>query len=238
MLCDSIRILGIEVMEFLYRDDLTKTGFAGVREHRLVMDPKAFGSDSDQGGWKGLGNLVYLADSRFLPKGETHLHDHHEVDVISVMVEGRITHEGSLEHGQMLDVNDVQVQRAGAEGFSHNEINPDDTTNRMIQLWVLPEERGQPASYKFYQPQNNKVTRVYGGSPDQHQTFASRTLVEVALLDRGQSMDIEVPFLAYLSRGSGFANEDSISEGTLMRGEQMTYDAAEDTQLIIVHLGN
>ena len=39
-----------------------------------------------------------------------------------------------------MDSHHVQVQRAGGEGFSHNEINPDDIENRMIQLWVVPEQ--------------------------------------------------------------------------------------------------
>jgi redox-sensitive bicupin YhaK (pirin superfamily) len=82
-----------------------------------------------------------------MPHGETRMHAHHEIDVISVMVKGRIAHEGSLQHGQNLSGNDVQVQRAGGEGFSHNEINPDDNWNRMLQLWVLPEVPGQTADY-------------------------------------------------------------------------------------------
>jgi hypothetical protein len=43
--------------------------------------------------------------------------------MISVMVEGRIAHEWLLEHGWEMSDTDNQVQRAGGEGFSHNEIN-------------------------------------------------------------------------------------------------------------------
>jgi redox-sensitive bicupin YhaK (pirin superfamily) len=107
--------------------------------------------------------FVYLADARFMPHGETHMHNHHEIDVISVLVDGRLSHEGSLQHGKNLYSNDVQVQRAGGEGFSHNEINPDENWNRMIQLWVLPEQAGQPADYKVYQPVTGELTRIYGG---------------------------------------------------------------------------
>ena len=78
------------------------------------------------------------------------------------MVDGRLSHEGSLEHGNSLRSNNVQVQRAGGEGFSHNEINPDDNWNRMIQLWVLPEQPSQPADYKVYQPVSGELTRIYG----------------------------------------------------------------------------
>ena len=147
-------------MEILHRDDLKRGGFAGLRETRLVMDRRVFGGRAEGDTWEGIGNFVYLADARFMPNGETGLHSHKEIDVISVMVEGRIAHEGSLEHGQSMDRHDIQAQRAGGEGFSHNEINPDDTENRMIQLWVLPEHAGEPAGYNLYQPKGTKLTRV------------------------------------------------------------------------------
>ena len=65
----------------------------------LVIDPKVFG-DTVSGAWPGIGNFVYLADARFIPNGETHLHPHKEIDVISVIIEGRIAHEGSLHEGK------------------------------------------------------------------------------------------------------------------------------------------
>jgi len=111
-------------MKILKRDSLQEGGFAGLKEHRLVKSPGIFGvNGNNDGSCPGLGNFVYLADARFMPHGETHMHSHHEIDVISVMVEGQISHEGSLAHGQDLGSNDVQVQRAGGEGFSHNEVN-------------------------------------------------------------------------------------------------------------------
>jgi hypothetical protein len=76
-------------MEILHRDDLPLGGFAGLREHRLVMGSKVYGDHREPGTWDGIGDFVYLADARFLPKGETRLHSHREIDVISVMVETR-----------------------------------------------------------------------------------------------------------------------------------------------------
>lgn len=223
-------------MEILYRDKVTMTRFAGVREHRLVTDPRVFAADSTESAWVGIGNLVYLADARLLAAGETRMHSHRKIDVITVMVEGRIQHEGSLEHGQTLAADEVQVQRAGGEGFSHNEINPDDVENRLIQIWVLPERNGEAADYRHYHLPTSGLTRVYGGEPDQVKTFAAKTLIDVACLKGGQSMDVAAPFLAYLARGKGFANEDSIAAGTLLRGDQLTFDCTEDARLILAHL--
>ena len=126
-------------MDVLTFDDLPQGGFAGLIERRFVTDGRVFGRSKSPGAVDGIGGFVYLADANFMPKGETGLHPHRKIDVISVMVDGRISHAGSMQHGQNLDAGTVQVQRAGGEGFSHNEINPDDSENQMIQIWVLPD---------------------------------------------------------------------------------------------------
>ena len=225
-----------KTLQIIKRDSLSEGGFAGLKEHRLVKEPKVFGpQENNDGSWPGLGNLVYLADARFMPHGETHMHDHHEIDVISVMVEGRITHEGSLEHGQNLRANTVQVQRAGGEGFSHNEINPDEGWNRMIQLWVLPEVPGQAADYKVYQPAANELTRIYGGKNNSGADFPANTKIDVAILSDGQQIAVNEPFLAYITRGKGIANDEPVEDGDLMRGESITFKAIDNVQLIIIH---
>ena len=217
-------------------------GFAGLKEHRLVKDPKAFGpQENNDGSWPGLGNFVYLADARFMPHGETHMHSHHEIDVISIIVDGKISHEGSLEHGKDLERNDVQVQRAGGEGFSHNEINPDDTWNRLLQLWVLPEVAGAPAGYKVYKPVKNELTRIYGGATsgvgNSHADFPAETNIDVALLSADQEISFDKSFLAYLTRGNGIANSEPVEEGDLIRGDAITFKANNDVLLVIVHKG-
>ncbi len=222
-------------VKILHRDDLHRGGFAGLKEHRLVMDPKAFGPHVNPGTWTGIGSFVYLADARFDPHGETRMHSHREIDVISVMVEGNIAHEGSLEHGQELKTFDVQVQRAGGEGFSHNEINPDNAINRMIQLWALPEKSGQPAGYKLYTPKWGEIARIYGGSPDQAETFDSQTLMDVGLLNPEQKVNIESEFMAYLTLGSGTVGDTEIEDGDMIRGAGLEFTAKEKCQLIVIH---
>jgi len=222
-------------MNILHRDSVPEGGFAGLKEHRLIKDPVVFGSSANNdGSWPGMDNFVYLADARFMPHGETKMHNHHELDVISVIVDGRIAHEGSLENGKDLVRNDIQVQRAGGEGFSHNEINPDDDWNRMIQLWVLPEQLGQPSAYKVYQPVTGELTRIYGGAA-QETDFPSNTIIDLALLTDGQRVEMDVPFIAYLTRGKGVANGEQIEAGDLIRGDRLTFEATAEVQLIIVH---
>ena len=222
-------------MEILHRDQLKRGGFAGVREHQLVMGDQLFGSPpAARANWSGIGNFVYLADARFVPRGETGMHPHREVDVISVMVEGRIAHAGSLGDGQQLNAFDVQVQRAGGEGFTHNEINPDPLENRMLQLWALPEEAGQPAGYKTYQLKQGETRLVYGGPADGSDTFPARTRIEIGRLQSGDDLRVAGPFLAYLSLGAGMANGTQVKDGDLFKDDQLRFEATEDALLIVV----
>ena len=222
------------MIEVLHRKDIPLGGFAGLKEHRLVMNPKLFKTQASSGTWDGIGNLVYLADARFNPKGETHMHHHEEIDVISVMVEGQIEHQGTLGQGTMLNEGDIQVQRAGSDGFAHNEINPDDTHNRMIQLWVLPKEKGLVAEDRLYKNIPGQVTRVYGGKSDQNETLASHTTIEIVSLNPSQIYIQRTPFLAYLTVGSGTDNTLNFEEGDLIRGDEIDFKAISDVTMIVM----
>ena len=219
-------------MQVLHKHSLPLGGFAGLKEHRLVVDTRVGGSTDT---WDGLGNFVYLADAYFDPYGETRMHPHKELDVISVMIEGSINHEGSLEHGASISTGQVQVQRAGEEGFKHNEINPDSSKNRMIQLWVLPENNGEKAGYKLYDVAQNKLTQIYGGTKEQDRTFDSHTVLEVGRFSKEMSITKEGDFLVYITEGTALLNDTLVKDGDLIRGTDLHFKATSDNaQLIII----
>lgn len=221
-------------MEILHFDDLHQGGFAGLIERRFVTDRRVFGSHGEPDAVDGIGNFVYLADANFLPNGETGLHPHREIDVISVMVEGRINHAGSLEHGQGLEAGNVQVQRAGGEGFSHNEINPDDTENQMIQIWVMPDEPGEPAAYKIYESARGERQHIYGGSKGQTDTFYSKTSIDIINATAGQTFAQDGDVMAYMPRGNGEITGETVGARTLVRTTDFEFTACEDSQLILI----
>jgi len=225
-------------MQILSRDSLALGGFAGIQETRLVSDSRVFGTRKQPQTSEGLGNFVYLADAQYQPKGESGMHPHSEIDVISVIIDGRVSHEGSMEHGKDLVAGDVQVQRAGGEGFSHNEINPDDSKNRMLQVWTLPEVKGQPASYKFYQPTLDGVTRIYGGDNSQSDTFDSRTVIEIVHLKAGDSFPLAGEQLTYIISGAAEFNEDgdlhNAQDGDLIRGTDVKVLATQNVHMLVV----
>lgn len=222
-------------LKIINRNYLRRGGFAGLRETRMVMSPKIFRRQRESGTSNGIGRFCYLADSSFLPYGETRMHTHREIDVISVMVEGRIKHEGSLEDGQELKVDDIQVQRAGSEGFSHNEINPDGTKNRMIQLWMIPEKKEEAPAYQMFHAEPGKRTRVYGGPPDQEETLAARTVIDIAHIEAGESLSQSGRSLVYVTCGEGSSDGETLKEGDLVDTRDIKFKAKTDSKLILAY---
>ncbi|MCF2857704.1 pirin family protein [Pseudoalteromonas sp. SMS1] len=225
-------------MNILSRDTLPLGGFAGITEHRLVTDSRVFAGRKQPETFEGIGNMVYLADARYLAKGESGMHPHSEIDVISIVLEGRVSHEGSLEHGKDLVAGDVQVQRAGSEGFSHNEINPDNQPNRMLQVWALPDVAGEPAGYKSYRPAMQGVTRIYGGNPAQADTFASNTTMDIVHLGSHDHYKVGNKSLIYVISGhavlQGSEESTPLKEGDLFEIKGAQIVASTYTHLLVV----
>ena len=220
-------------MRIIKRNKLRRGGFAGLRETRMVMSPRVFRDQVEAGTSSGIGRFVYLADASFLPHGDTRMHTHKEIDVISVMMKGRIMHEGSMKHGQELKAGDIQVQRAGGEGFSHNEINPDDSKNRMIQIWVLPETPDEPAGYQLIEASENGRTRIYGGPAEQKETFAARTAIDIIHMNTGDTLDQPGRCMAYVTSGAGSSKDETLREGDLVETSNFNIKALTNSKLIL-----
>jgi len=75
-------------LELLTEEKIEISGFGGIRERVLVMDPRQFGHYVREECWPGFGACVYLANAWFLPGGSTGLHSHEQIDIVSVMTRG------------------------------------------------------------------------------------------------------------------------------------------------------
>lgn len=221
-------------MKILNRSETERTGFAGIRENRIVTDSRIFGSRKKPEASEGYGQFIYLADANYEPSGESGMHPHEEVDIITVILKGRVAHEGSLEHGKNLEEGEVQVQRAGGEGFSHNEKNPDQEKNRILQVWALPDKSGLPASYKSYKP-GKGLTKLYGGPENQDDTFSSSTSIEILDLSAGESLSIKGEAMTYTAEGNANTQDgERLREGDLNILNDTNLIAKSDLKMIII----
>jgi redox-sensitive bicupin YhaK (pirin superfamily) len=89
----------------------------------------------------GWGALRVWNDDAIRPKSGFPPHSHADMEIITYVRQGAITHEDSLGNRGRTEAGDVQVMSAGA-GVTHSEFNLESDTTRLYQIWILPRERG------------------------------------------------------------------------------------------------
>ncbi len=73
-------------------------------------------------------------------------HPHRDMEIITYVREGAITHQDSLGNTGRTEAGDVQVMSAGT-GVRHSEYNREPGTTRIFQIWIEPTSRGAAPSW-------------------------------------------------------------------------------------------
>ncbi len=73
-------------------------------------------------------------------------HPHADMEIITYVREGAITHEDSLGNRGRTEAGDVQVMSAGT-GVRHSEYNRESDTTKIFQIWILTDQRGGPPAW-------------------------------------------------------------------------------------------
>ena len=114
---------------------------------------------------RGFGALLVVNDDIVEPNNGFGLHHHDNMEIITVVLEGTLTHEDTAGNRGTLRAGEVQVMSAGS-GISHSEYNntPDERL-ALLQLWIQTKERGitpQYAQKAFTFPENTLVPVASG----------------------------------------------------------------------------
>lgn len=89
----------------------------------------------------GWGSLRVWNDDEIAPKSGFPPHPHADMEIITYVRTGAITHQDSLGNQGRTEAGDVQVMSAGS-GIRHAEYNLEDETTTLFQIWIQPTERG------------------------------------------------------------------------------------------------
>ena len=95
--------------------------------------------------WVGFGPLCVINDDTIAAGRGFGMHPHRDMEIVTVMVEGELTHTDSMGHSEVLKAGEVQRMSAGT-GIVHSEMNHSNAPCRLLQIWIEPEETAiQPA---------------------------------------------------------------------------------------------
>ncbi len=100
----------------------------------------SFGDYHDPGrmGW---GALRVWNDDEIAPETGFPPHPHRDMEIITYVREGAITHQDSLGNTGRTEAGDVQVMSAGS-GIRHAEYNLEKEPTRIFQIWIHPRAPG------------------------------------------------------------------------------------------------
>ena len=173
-------------------------------------------------------------------------HPHANMEIITYVREGAITHKDSLGNEGRTEAGDVQVMSAGS-GIRHAEYNLEPRPTRIFQIWILPTSRGKSPSWGAKPfPKGDRsgrfVTLASGDSSDSD-ALPIRTDARVlgATLKKGETAEYSLGKTrhGYLVPAKGSVEVNGVAlnarDGAAMREEPVVQvRALEDTELVLV----
>ena len=90
----------------------------------------------------GFRSLRVINEDRVAPETGFGTHPHQDMEIISYVLSGELTHRDSMDNKQVLRAGDVQHMSAGS-GVRHSEMNESrESPVHFLQIWIEPEARG------------------------------------------------------------------------------------------------
>ncbi len=149
------------------------------------------------------------------------MHPHQDMEIITYMLDGALAHKDSMGNGSTIRPGEVQRMTAGT-GIRHSEFNPGDETAHLLQIWLLPRERGLTPSYdqKFFSGDTKAGQLALIASPDGRDgsmRIEQDTSLYASWLTTGESVRHELApgrhAWLQVARGSVKLGDQSLNEG-------------------------
>ena len=134
-------------------------------------------------GRMGWGALRVWNDDEIAPNTGFPPHPHRDMEIITYVREGAITHQDSMGNQGRTEAGDVQVMSAGA-GVRHAEYNLEAGRTTLFQIWIEPSEAGGPPAWgarPFPKADRaGKFVTLASGLPGDDDALPIRTAARVA----------------------------------------------------------
>ncbi|WP_394238951.1 pirin family protein [Niallia oryzisoli] len=192
------------------------------------------------------GALRVINDDLIAPQTGFGTHPHRDMEIISYVVDGELTHADSMGNENSITRGQVQYMSAGT-GVLHSEYNHGQDTLRMLQIWIIPDQRNYTPNYGDYRfnwdDRQNKwlhmVSKKEGNAPikvNQDVNFYSLELSK----DNEISFPVKQGRQAYLVQieGASTINDTSLTarDGLEIVEEDITIHAAETSHFLVIEM--
>lgn len=197
----------------------------------------------DRMGW---GAIRVWNDDTIAPASGFPPHPHSDMEIITFVRSGAITHQDSLGNKDRTKAGDVQVMSAGT-GITHSEYNLENEQTSLFQIWITPDRVGAPPSWgqrEFPRGERAGYWEILAsGEAEKDGALPIRCNARVlaATLSAGQSVTYQADPARHLylvvSSGRLRVNgqEAQLRDGVAITGESfITVEALGDAEVVMV----
>ena len=192
-----------------------------------------------------LGVLRVFNDDVIQPGTGFTIHPHREMEIITVPLQGEVTHEDSMGNVALIRAGDVQRMTAGT-GLTHSEMNRARQPVHLYQIWIFPSAPGLPPSYdqRSFAPADwlNRLHPVADGRgrPGVVTLNADATIWR-ARIERGRAVrHATAPdraVMIYVASGQVRVGGEPLADGDQFRAEgevEVAISADSNAELILI----
>lgn len=191
------------------------------------------------------GNIRVWNDDEIAAQSGFPPHGHDNMEIVTYVREGAITHRDSMGNLGRTEAGDVQVMSAGT-GVTHSEYNLEDGLCRLFQIWIIPRERGVAPSWD--QRQFPKADRTgtftvlasgYGENGALSINADARVLGATAKAGETLTYALQPDRNAYLVAAKGRIRVNGVEgearDGFALTGDgELVIEALDDAELVMV----
>lgn len=193
----------------------------------------------------GWGPIRVWNDDEIAPGTGFPAHPHSDMEIITFVRTGAITHKDSMGNLGRTEAGDVQVMSAGT-GVRHAEYNVEPDVTTLFQIWIEPSQRGGAPSWgqrKFPKDDRSGRFAVLASGVPGDDALPIRTNARVAgvTLKAGESATWELGEgrVAYLVPTGGAVDVDGVRleprDGAGVRDQRsLTVTAVNDAEVVLV----
>ena len=192
------------------------------------------------------GSLRVWNDDTIAPHTGFPPHPHRDMEIITYVREGAITHEDNLGNKGRTEAGDVQVMSAGT-GIAHSEFNREDVTTKIFQIWIVPSRTGEKPAWGAKPfpkgERSGQFVVLASGFDNDNDALPIRTDARVvgATLKAGETAEYALGAnrRGYLVPASGAVEIDgqrvNARDGAAITGvETLRVTAIEDSEVVLV----
>lgn len=197
----------------------------------------------------GFGALRVVNDDTVDPESGFPLHRHAQMEIVTIMLGGVLTHEDSMGNKREISAGEVQVMTAGT-GVAHSEWNHGTTLPaRLFQIWILPKERALVPRYdqkRFNESERQNTFQILvSGVKKEGTLFIHQDAVLArAEITKGETVmykleDNSRGVFVMVVRGSVRIGADTLSERDTMEVSEelaLEFSAVEDADVLVIEV--